>query len=132
MLPYLRLPTEKIIPSHPLSSRMDLHLTHNPPAQYKSRSQISKSLTERWFAENMYCPACPSESLEQTPPNEKVVDFVCPRCEEKYQLKGMAHAFGAKIVDSAYEPKFKIIKGLKKYQFTLMLFQNLNNHLFFL
>jgi transposase-like protein len=70
---------------------MDLHLTHNPPAQYKSRSQISKSLTERWFSENMYCPACPSESLEQTPPNEKVVDFVCPKCEEKYQLKGMAH-----------------------------------------
>jgi hypothetical protein len=102
MRPYLPIPTEKIIPSQPLSNIMDLHLTHDPSNKYTSGSQISKSLTERWFLENMYCPACPSDALEQTPPNEKVVDFICPKCDEKYQLKGMAHAFGAKIVDSAH------------------------------
>lgn len=93
-----------------MSRSMDLHLTHDPTTKYTNRSQISKSLTERWFASNMYCPACPSENLDQTPPNEKVVDFICPRCDEKYQLKGMAHPFGAKIVDSAYEPKIRMIK----------------------
>lgn len=89
---------------------VDLRLARDPSPKYKSGSQISKSVTERWFAENMYCPACPSEGLEQTPPNEKVVDFICPECGEKYQLKGMAHAFGARIVDSAYEPKIRMIR----------------------
>lgn len=89
---------------------MDLHLVHDSSKDYTSGSQISKSLTEKWFAENMYCPACTSDTLDQKPPNEKVVDFICPKCEEKYQLKGMAHGFGNRIVDSAYEPKIKMIK----------------------
>ena len=60
---------------------MDLHLTHDPASKYTSGSQISKSLTEHWFAQNMYCPACPADSLEQTPANEKVVDFIYPKCD---------------------------------------------------
>ena len=58
----------------------------------------------------MYCPACSSEFLEHTPPNEKVVDFVCPECGEKYQMKSMAHKIGYKVMDSAYEPKIKAIR----------------------
>jgi type II restriction enzyme len=89
---------------------MDIVMNPNLVKNYKSGSQISRLVTEKWFSDNMYCPACPSEYLAQTPPNEKVIDFYCPRCDEKYQLKGMAHPFGKKIVDSAHEPKIKMIQ----------------------
>ncbi len=90
---------------------MDLSLKPEIAKHYKSLSQKARVITEKWFEENMYCPACPSSYLEKTPPNEKVIDFVCPRCNEKYQMKSMAHKFGSKVMDSAYKPKIQSIKN---------------------
>jgi type II restriction enzyme len=88
---------------------MDIALNPSVAAGYTSGSQISKLITEEWFLHNMYCPACPSDHLAQTPANEEVIDFYCPRCYENFQLKGKAHPFGQRVVDSAYEPKIKMI-----------------------
>jgi predicted RNA-binding Zn-ribbon protein involved in translation (DUF1610 family) len=88
---------------------VDLKLRSEIGLGYTSRSQISRVVTEKWFEENLFCPACPSNVLEQTPPNEKVVDFVCPKCSERYQMKALGHRFSTKVVDSAYEPKMQMI-----------------------
>ena len=64
---------------------MDLNLNINLASAYKSKSQIARVLTEAWFDDNMYCPACPSNDLERLPDNMKVIDFLCPKCDEKFQ-----------------------------------------------
>jgi type II restriction enzyme len=89
---------------------MDLFLNPDIALSYKSESQKSRIITERWFEENLYCPACPSEQLGRTPPNEKVVDFICPKCDERFQMKAQGYPFGNKVMDSAYEPKIQSIQ----------------------
>jgi len=39
-----------------------------------------------------------------------VIDFTCPKCGERYQLKGKKHSFGNHIANSAYEPKINAIR----------------------
>jgi len=99
---------------------MELLLKTEIGKGYKSPSQKARVITEKWFEENMYCPACPSNFLERTPPNEKVVDFICPKCSERYQMKSMSHPFGFKVMDSAYEPKIKSIKEGTSPNFVFM------------
>src|SRR6266511_1336644 len=76
---------------------------------YPSPSQAARAVTEAWVNENLYCPSCPSESLESTRPGTKVVDFRCPECEEPFQLKSTAHPFHARVIDSAYQPMIQSI-----------------------
>ncbi len=89
---------------------MDFHLSTQPSA-YHSPSQLARVLTERWFLENGYCPACPSEELTQTPNNEKVVDFICPDCAAKYQLKAKRQHIGKSVANGAYQPKIDMIRA---------------------
>lgn len=90
---------------------MDIVLHPEIAERYKSPSQKARVMTEKWFEENMYCPACSSNFLESTPNNEKVVDFICPECGERYQMKSMSHPFGFRVMDSAYKPKIEAIKN---------------------
>ena len=39
-----------------------------------------------------------------------MIDFTCPKCGERYQLKGKKHSFGNHIANSAYEPKINAIR----------------------
>jgi type II restriction enzyme len=87
-----------------------LELSAEIAARYKSFSQKARVLTEKWASDNLYCPACPSDTLEHTTSGKKVVDFVCPECDEQYQLKSQSHPFGFRVVDSAYEPKIEAIR----------------------
>ena len=105
---------------------MKLLLKSEIARNYKSYSQKARIITEKWFEDNMYCPACPSNFLESTPPNEKVVDFICPKCDERYQMKGMAHPFGFKVMDSAYDPKIKSIKQGTSPNFVFMHYNRTN------
>ncbi len=80
---------------------------------YKSGSQIARVLTEAWFDEEMYCPACTSDGLDRLPDNTKVKDFYCPDCQETYQLKAKSTSFGRRVANSEYHTKIdKIRKGL--------------------
>ncbi len=78
---------------------------------HKRGTQFVRVLTERWFERNMFCPACQSDYLKKTATNTKVIDFFCPMCDEKFQLKSFYHPLGAEVVDSAYKPKIDAIKN---------------------
>lgn len=72
-----------------------------------------------WAASHLYCPSCPSESLEQTETNERVVDFRCPRCAVGLQLKAKKTRFGSKFANSAYEPKALAIRERRMPDYVL-------------
>src|ERR1051326_3826445 len=78
---------------------------------YKSASQRARVLTESWCAREMYCPACDSSELTQSPTNTHAVDFNCPDCHEPFQLKSGTTWNGQKIVDSAYSAMIAAIKS---------------------
>jgi type II restriction enzyme len=83
---------------------MDLAMDVRPAEGYKSPSQRARRITEGWFEENMYCPACPSPRLARTPASTQVVDFTCESCGAEYQVKAKAGILGARLRDAAYGP----------------------------
>lgn len=102
---------------------MDLALPARS-ARYKSNSQIARIATEPWAAEHLYCPSCPSNRLEPTPPNTKVVDFECPRCALRVQLKASSKRFGRAFTNSAYAPKVEAIKARRMPDYALLTYDS--------
>ena len=90
---------------------MDLRMKPELARDYKSRSQIARILTESWFSENMYCPACTSDHLDVLPNNTAVVDFICPECREPFQLKSQSKNFGHSVTNSEYYTKVRKIRS---------------------
>ena len=80
-------------------------------AKYKSQSQRIRVMSEHWFTKRMYCPACSSDTLKAFPNNSPVVDFLCPECEEHYQLKSQSKFFGGRITDGAYGKMMESIES---------------------
>jgi len=66
-------------------------------------------VTERWAAEQMYCAACPSDSLTQKPNNFAGIDFACPECASPYQLKSRKTALTNRILDAGYKKMIEAI-----------------------
>ena len=89
---------------------MQLALPTRGLAAYTSGSQRARVATELWGLENLYCANCSSRSLNASPPNTPAIDFECPKCRSCFQLKSQRHAFGSKIVDSAYSKMIREIK----------------------
>ncbi len=89
---------------------MDLTLDPSLAEGYSNRSQIARVVTEHWARENLFCPACPSEHLDQLRSNATVRDFDCPDCKASYQLKSKDKAFGRSVSNSAYGPKMRAIQ----------------------
>lgn len=81
---------------------MRLQMPLTLAAEYKSPSQRARVISEEWGRINLYCVRCCSPRLEPSPPNNRVVDFVCPRCTACFQLKSQSHAFSRRITDAAY------------------------------
>jgi len=80
-----------------------------PPERYKSKSQRARVSTEPWVEENLFCPSCPSPKLSATSTGTEAIDFVCPRCDETFQLKSQSHKLGRRIVDAAYDSMMRAI-----------------------
>jgi type II restriction enzyme len=78
---------------------------------YKSGSQRARVVTEFWAENNLYCPNCSSPKLSRQTHNTKAIDFCCPVCEFKYQLKGQKTRFGNTITDGAYEAMMSAIRN---------------------
>lgn len=89
---------------------MNLSFDKSKAGRYKSPSQITRVLTEDWVARSLFCTACAHNKLDLTPTNTKVIDFICPNCEETYQLKSQKVRIGNKILDAAYEPMIRSIQ----------------------
>ena len=90
---------------------MLLSLDANVAVGYKSKSQIARRISEQWGLDNLYCSACDSNQLTQSPNNTPAIDFVCPQCQQSYQLKSSSKWNEQKIMDAGYEAMMKAINS---------------------
>jgi type II restriction enzyme len=77
--------------------------------RYKSASQRARVSTEPWGEANLYCPACDSPKINSLPTGTHAVDFSCPTCASRYQLKSSASKFGNRVIDGAYAAMHRAI-----------------------
>ena len=81
---------------------MNLRMPTEGLANYKSASQRARISSEAWGAQNLYCPRCTADRLNQLPGNTPVIDFRCPECNSGFQLKSGTSEFRNRLVDGAY------------------------------
>ena len=91
---------------------------------YKSNSQIARRVTESWIYNNMFCPRCGREHIEQFENNKPVADFYCPDCGNQYELKSKNGTFGKKINDGAYDTMIERITSNNNPDFFLMAYSS--------
>jgi len=60
-------------------------------------------MTEEWAAQNLYCPACPSDRVARQPVNTEAIDFVCSQCDAPFQLKASRQPIRNKVQDAAFD-----------------------------
>ncbi|MDY6912886.1 MAG: DpnI domain-containing protein [Planctomycetota bacterium] len=113
-----------MIDSQAMDLRLNLHLADG----YKSPSQRARRITEGWFAQNMYCPACPGRQLIQTRDNTRVVDFLCPACGAEFQLKAKSSLLGKKLRDAAYTPMMQRIAANLSPHFAFLQYDRIARH----
>lgn len=81
---------------------MRLDMPVHIAANYRSAAQRARVVSELWGSENLYCPCCPAEALDSSPPNTKAIDFSCGSCDSLFQLKSGQAKLGARVVDGAF------------------------------
>lgn len=99
---------------------MRLELDTDAAAGYRSPAQRARRVTEAWFAEAMYCPACPNDRLERARASTPVVDFVCSACGAEYQLKARAGPLGRRLRDAAYDPMMARVAANRSPHFAFL------------
>ena len=99
-----------------------MNLTMDPLTAegYKSPAQRSRRITEAWFGENMFCPACLSNRLLPTPGATRVVDFQCPGCGSEYQLKAKSAPLRGRLRDAAYAPMIERVRENRAPHFAFL------------
>jgi type II restriction enzyme len=88
---------------------MNLSMTGDLAATYKSGSQRARVVTEAWGEHNLYCPNCSSPKLDRLAHNTHASDFSCPQCHFWFQLKGQQKPIGNSITDGAYASMMRAI-----------------------
>jgi type II restriction enzyme len=78
---------------------------------YRSRSQVTRRITEQWAAENLYCASCTSSSLAAAPANTRAIDFTCPVCKVGYQLKAGTRWSERRVPDAGYAAMMDAIRS---------------------
>src|SRR5437868_9666538 len=78
---------------------------------YKSSSQKTRVISEDWAEANLYCPACSSDVLKRQVANSRSIDFKCPECASRYELKSGCRGFGGCIPDGDYGSMRNTIEG---------------------
>jgi type II restriction enzyme len=99
---------------------MNLSMTGELAATYKSGSQRARVVTETWGEHNLYCPNCSSPKLDRLSHNTKAGDFSCPSCKSWFQLKGQKTRIGNSITDGAYEAMMDAIQNDRTPNFYFM------------
>ncbi len=92
--------------------------------QYKSNSQIARVLSENWVSSEMYCPCCLNVRIDTCPPNQKAIDFFCPNCSNKFQLKSTNKIFTKRVLDGEFNTMMNFINLNKVPNFLLMHYSN--------
>jgi type II restriction enzyme len=78
---------------------------------YTSKSQIARVLTEKCVGQNIFCPSCGNEILNEFANNSPVADFYCSVCKSEYELKSKKDSKSLKIVDGAFSTMIKRINS---------------------
>ena len=89
---------------------MRLDLPRAGLERYKSGSQRARVATEAWAAANLYCLNCESDRLSSLPVGTAAMDYVCPDCDDSFQLKAQSRSFGSRIVDAGYAAMLQKIR----------------------
>ena len=92
---------------------MNLRCRAELASGYKAGSQIARVVSEEWCTRELYCAACDSNRLLQSRANTPAVDFVCPVCEQSFQLKSLKTWSPRKIPDAAYDSMVRSIRADK-------------------
>ena len=98
---------------------MNLFLDKNLAIGYKSKSQISKKMSEGWVGSEVFCPNC-GNSIEKYPENKPVADFYCKKCVDDFELKAKRGKTGKKITAGAYSKMIERLDSDKKPHFFFM------------
>lgn len=77
---------------------------------FVSKSQRARVTVETWAEQNLYCLNCAADELAALPANTAVADLVCPRCENRYQLKSKDGRFRDAITGAAYAPLLRAVR----------------------
>jgi type II restriction enzyme len=91
---------------------------------YRSASQIARILSEHWCTRELYCPACDSDRLTGSKPNNPATDFECANCKQTFQLKSLQHWNPMKVVDAGYEAMIRAIHADKTPNLLLLQYSN--------
>ena len=89
---------------------MNLSLEEDLAEGYKSLSQKARVVTEAWGGKNFFCPNCSSASLSQTAKGFKAIDYICPNCNQPFQLKSKDAVIGDKVLDGAFGAMMQAIR----------------------
>lgn len=90
---------------------MNLQCRFDLGSKYKAGPQIARVVSEDWCARELYCPACDSDRLNGSKPNNPAVDFECAKCAQPFQLKGLRNWNPRKVVDAGYEAMLRAIRA---------------------
>lgn len=104
---------------------MNLNFDLSLIKEYKSKSQISRVLTENWLKNNGYCPNCNEDYLTEFENNKPVADFYCNTCNEQYELKSkIGLKVGKQIVDGAYSTMIERVNSDTNPNFFFLTYNN--------
>ncbi len=102
---------------------MNLYFDPAQAAGYKSRAQIVRVLSEHWLKANVPCINCGS-TLQKTENNSRVKDFICPDCQENYELKSKEGlSIGKGMPDGAYNTMLARVQAEDNPNFFLLAYQ---------
>lgn len=91
---------------------MNLSFDIKSSKEYKNQSQIIRVLSEKWVADNMFCPCCGNDKILELDNNLPVADFICNNCGEIFELKSKRGKIGSKITDGAYSTMIERINSI--------------------
>src|ERR1700730_17107082 len=90
---------------------MNLQCRIDLASKYKAGPQIARVLSEDWCSRELYCPACDSDRLTGSKPNNPAVDFQCAKCTQPFQLKSLRNWNPRKVVDAGYDAMIRAIRA---------------------
>jgi type II restriction enzyme len=99
---------------------MNLLLNSKLGSSYKGESQKIRLMTEYWVSNQIYCPNCGKEKIEQYKNNKPVADFYCEKCREDFELKSKKGKVGKVIIAGEYSTMIRRINSETKPNFFFM------------
>jgi type II restriction enzyme len=88
---------------------VQLGMSVDVAAGYRSNAQRVRIISEAWAGENLYCPCCPSNTIERCRNNREAVDYTCRSCDSLFQLKSSQSHSVSRIVDGAFAAMMRAI-----------------------